>query len=115
MLASDLTQLSSFLRSDFSYETGPFEDYDDLTPAKRFLLRNDFNLNNSNKVSFRYNHLDSITDVGLSELGVARPRPRLQQHQLPELPELELPDSREHPVRHRRVELDPRQHACRTA
>ena len=29
-------------------------------------MRNDFNLNNSNKISFRYNHLDSITDQLLS-------------------------------------------------
>ena len=49
VLASDLTALSAFLGAAFNYETGPFEDYEDLTPAKRFLLRNDFNLNNSNK------------------------------------------------------------------
>ena len=66
VLATDLTQLSSFLSQNFQYETGPFEGYDKLTPAKRFLLRNDFNLNNSNKISFRYNHLDSITDQLLS-------------------------------------------------
>ncbi len=66
VLASDLTTLSEFLKARFSYDTGPFENLDDQTPAKRFLLRNDFNLNNSNKVSFRYNRLDSFTDVGLS-------------------------------------------------
>ncbi|MBI2188213.1 MAG: TonB-dependent receptor [Acidobacteria bacterium] len=66
VLASDLEALSAFLRSGFNYETGPFEGYDDETPAKRFLLRSDYNINNSNKVSFRYNHLDSFTDTGLS-------------------------------------------------
>jgi hypothetical protein len=66
VLTSDLTSLSSFLSQRFGYETGPFENYDDLTPVKRFLLRNDFNLNNSNKISFRYNHLDSSTDVPIS-------------------------------------------------
>ena len=62
-------------RSNFDYETGPFEGYDDLTPAKRFLFADDFNLNNSNKISFRYNHLDSSTDVivsGSSSLGRGR-------------------------------------------
>ena len=33
-------------------------------------MRSDYNINNSNKVSFRYNYLDSFSDTGLS----ARPR-----------------------------------------
>jgi hypothetical protein len=66
VLANDLNTLSGILANRFQYETGPFEGYDDLTPANRFLLRNDFNVNNNNKVSFRYNHLDSITDVSVS-------------------------------------------------
>jgi outer membrane receptor protein involved in Fe transport len=66
VLESDLTGLTSFLQSNFDYETGPFNALDDETPAKRFLLRSDFNINNSSKVSFRFNYLDSFTDVGLS-------------------------------------------------
>lgn len=64
--ASDLTALSTFLRTNFQYETGPFNDYPDETPAKRFLLRSDYNISNANKISFRYNHLDSFTDIGMS-------------------------------------------------
>jgi hypothetical protein len=66
VLASDLTTLSSFLRSRFDYDTGPFDGIDDETPAKRFLIRTDYNLSSANKLSFRYNHLNSFTDVGLS-------------------------------------------------
>jgi hypothetical protein len=69
--AAQLTELSSFLAQNFGYQTGPFQDYDRLTPATRFLIRSDYNLNNTNKVSFRYNHLDSITDVILSGSGSA--------------------------------------------
>jgi hypothetical protein len=69
VLASDLTTLSNFLQQNFQYETGPFEDYDDLTPAKRPMIRLDYNVDNSNKVSFRYNHLDSSTDVSVSSSG----------------------------------------------
>jgi hypothetical protein len=69
VLASHLTTLSDFLQQNFQYETGPFEDYDDLTPAKRPMIRMDYNVNNSNKVSFRYNHLDSSTDVSVSSSG----------------------------------------------
>jgi outer membrane receptor protein involved in Fe transport len=66
VLESDLVALSAFLQSNFKYETGPFNDIDRATPAKRFLIRSDYNINNSSKVSFRYNYLDSFTDVGLS-------------------------------------------------
>ena len=66
VLASDLTALSAFLQSNFKYDTGPFDDLQDRTPAKRFLIRSDYNLNNSNKVSFRYNHLNSSSDTNLS-------------------------------------------------
>ena len=38
----------------------------DLTPAKRYLLRTDYNLTNSNKISFRYSRLDSSSDQILS-------------------------------------------------
>ena len=69
--ASDMTTLSQYLSGRYSYETGPFEDIPDETPAKRFLLRSDYNLNSQNKVNFRYNYLDSFTDVYMSSSGSA--------------------------------------------
>lgn len=66
VLASDLTALSSFLSQRFQYETGPFENLPAETPAKRYLIRGDYNLNNGNKISFRYNQLDSSAGKNLS-------------------------------------------------
>lgn len=66
VLASDLTALSAFLKNRFDYDTGSFEDIDDETPVKRFLIRSDYNLNNSNKIAVRYTHLNSFTDVQMS-------------------------------------------------
>ena len=66
VLESDLTQLSAFLKSRYGYDTGPFQDYDSKTPARRYLVKGDWNLNSSNKISVRYNQLDSDTDVLLS-------------------------------------------------
>ena len=66
VLASDLNTLSSFLSQNFQYETGPYENLQDQTPAKRYLLRSDLNLNNANKISFRYNQLDSSSANNLS-------------------------------------------------
>ncbi|MGE5246658.1 MAG: carboxypeptidase regulatory-like domain-containing protein [Betaproteobacteria bacterium] len=66
VLASDLNTLSSFLNSSFGYDTGPFQGINKKTPAKPFLVKGDYNLNASNKVTFRYNQLKSSTDVNLS-------------------------------------------------
>ncbi|MBC6368885.1 carboxypeptidase regulatory-like domain-containing protein [Algoriphagus sp. AK58] len=66
VLASDLDGLSTFLRNNFNYETGPYQDYDNETLATKFLVKLDYNINDKNKLSLRYNHLDSSTDVLLS-------------------------------------------------
>ncbi len=74
--AADLTALSSFLSQNFGYETGTFDGLDDLTPAKRYLFRTDYNLGKNNKVSFRYNQLDSSSQSmtsGSSSAGIGRP------------------------------------------
>jgi hypothetical protein len=72
VLASELTQLSTFLKDKYGYETGPFEGYDNTTEATKFLGKIDWNINDRNKLSVRYTHLDSYTDVlasGSSSLG----------------------------------------------
>jgi hypothetical protein len=66
VLASDLDALSTYLNTSFNYETGPYQGYSHNTPATRLLTKLDYNLNNSNKISFRYNQLTSDTDVLLS-------------------------------------------------
>ncbi len=62
VLASDLDQLSSFLNSNFQYDTGGYQDYDFEIPARRYLAKLDYNLNDRNKISVRYTQLDSKTD-----------------------------------------------------
>jgi outer membrane receptor for ferrienterochelin and colicin len=66
VLASDLDKLSSFLKDKFDYETGPYQGYDNETLATKFLVKFDYNINDKNKLTLRYNHLDSSTDVLLS-------------------------------------------------
>lgn len=62
VLASDLDALSTYLQSNFSYATGPYQGYDFKTPSRRFLARLDYNLSERNKLSLRYNLLNSVTD-----------------------------------------------------
>ena len=66
VLASDLTELSSFLADNFKYQTGVFNDIPDETPVRRFLVRSDYNINNNSKLTVRYSHLDSLTDTAMS-------------------------------------------------
>ncbi|MGH9255999.1 MAG: carboxypeptidase regulatory-like domain-containing protein, partial [Vicinamibacterales bacterium] len=66
VLSAELGALSSFLNDRFQFDPGSFDTFDDVTPAKRYLLRTDFNLSNSNKISFRYNQLDSSSASNMS-------------------------------------------------
>ncbi len=63
---ADMDQLSKFLMDKYGYETSGYQDYDFGIPALRFVLKFDYNLDEKNKISLRYNHLDSKTDVLLS-------------------------------------------------
>ena len=67
VLASDLDQLSSYLSSNFKYDTGAYQDYDFEIPARRYLAKLDYNLNDRNKISVRYTQLDSKTDQLVSD------------------------------------------------
>jgi carboxypeptidase family protein len=76
VLTADLTGLSSFLQNNFDYDTGAFDNISKQTPGKPWMLKGDYNVNSQNKVTFRYNQLDSSTDVnqsGSSSLGTSRP------------------------------------------
>ncbi len=62
VLASELNELGTFLSSNFGYQSGGYQGYDFKTPATRIIAKLDYNLNSKNKLSLRYNHLDSNTD-----------------------------------------------------
>lgn len=77
VLQSDLDTLSSYLRTNFNYETGEYQGYNNDTLGKKYLFKVDYNINDRNKVNFRYVRLDSNTDVLLStssSLGFGRSR-----------------------------------------
>src|SRR3954470_22189159 len=72
VLGSDLSTLSTFLSSKFNYETGPFDNIQKVVPGKPWLVKTDYNVNNANKVTVKYNQLDSSSPVpqnGSSALG----------------------------------------------
>jgi len=67
--ASDLDALSSFLSTNFNYNTGPYQGYNSEIPSTRFLTKFDYNIDDKNKISLRYTQLNSKTDVLLSNSG----------------------------------------------
>ena len=73
MLASDLDNLSDVPgRASFGYQTGGVPGLRLRGAGAALPVKGDYNLNTSNKVTFRYTHLDSITDVLVVQLVVAR-------------------------------------------
>jgi len=66
VLQSDLDTLRNYLRTNFNYDPGAYQGYGFDTPGKKFLLRGDYNINSSNRLTVRYMHLDSSTDVLMS-------------------------------------------------
>ena len=66
VLKSDLDALCTFLTTKFGYNPGTYQGYDFETPGKRYLAKLDFNLDEKNKFTLRYNRLDSETPVLMS-------------------------------------------------
>ena len=62
VLKEDLDELRSFLKENFGYETGEYQGYNFSTTALRFIAKLDYSLNDMNKFSLRYNHLNSSSD-----------------------------------------------------
>lgn len=62
-----MDSLSRFLREQFGYETGPFQDYTQQRPSSlNWLLKFNYNIDENNKLSLRYNALDARQDVPIS-------------------------------------------------
>jgi hypothetical protein len=75
VLCSDLDTLKSYVSSNFKYETGAYQDIPKVTPAKPWMVKGDYAINGANKITFRYNQLDSSSDIfqsGSSSLGTSR-------------------------------------------
>ncbi len=66
---SDLTTLSSFLKTSLGYDPGAYENYSFITKSYKFLAKFDWNINARNKFNFRFNSLRAFRDVGASSSG----------------------------------------------
>jgi len=69
VLASDLDELKTFLIDRFNYNPGEYEKYLLNTKSDKALAKLDYNINKSNRLSFRFNYLKSSRDVLASNSG----------------------------------------------
>ncbi|MBK8566528.1 MAG: TonB-dependent receptor [Saprospiraceae bacterium] len=69
VLASDLDGLKEFLIDRFDYNPGDYENYLLNTQSDKALVKLDYNMNKSNRLSFRFNYLKSSRDVLASNSG----------------------------------------------
>ncbi len=62
----DLTDLQSYLKTNFNYDPGAFQGYPFLTTSDKAVARIDWNINDKHKLSIRGNLFRSKRDVGVS-------------------------------------------------
>lgn len=55
--AADMDMMSAYLKDTYGYETGPYQGYSFQSPAQKFLVRLDWNINKNHKFNIRYSSM----------------------------------------------------------
>ena len=73
--ASDMALVSSLLKSTFNYESGAYENFDFETKSMKAIAKLDWNISNSQKLSFTYTYLDAFKDKPANPSAIGRRGP----------------------------------------
>jgi hypothetical protein len=63
VMAEDMNRIRNIMRDVYGYETGPYENYVHKTENEKILVKFNWNINENNDFSFRYNRLDARRDL----------------------------------------------------
>jgi hypothetical protein len=64
--AADLTALRTYMLTNFGWNGGAIDGFNNNITSKKALIRLDYNISNSHKLSLRYSHHDSESDALIS-------------------------------------------------
>ena len=68
-VADTLDALKNFLMTKFNYNPGSYQGYNYRTQSDKLTVRLDFNINDANTLTLKYNYLKSLRDVAASNSG----------------------------------------------
>lgn len=64
--ATDIDELSGFMKSKYGLDTGPYENFSLNTTGNKFLARVDWNINRNHKFNVRFSYLDGGSQIPIS-------------------------------------------------
>ena len=64
---TDMQDLSSFMKTNFNFDLGAFDGFNNDIKSFKYLARLDYNLSNKHKLSLRYSHHDSESGQRISD------------------------------------------------